>query len=328
MALCATYGKLDKFLSLFPTEAQHELLHTFALGLNGADCTLSDAATVAETVANTTTPSSLQIIQSAIKQQYLHLDSVHDYHGMAIYGILASMCRDKAVTDKRWFSIIAKKYKIGALTTLANSSINDQPVFVERVYFYNDEDGRDSYQNFVKTYTNNANWKIDQYYSYIRVSSLSTNKIEIYANKPELEESGDKEIAKIITQSNYLVRCVVHRGHSFHTEATLNRVPASARFIFVGSCGGFYKINIALRKAPDAHIVSTRQVGVKQLNDPIMYAFNEYVRQGRDINWRIFWEEMRQRLGSNSLFYDYVPPHKNLESLFLRVYYQIMGATS
>jgi hypothetical protein len=159
----------------------------------------------------------------------------------------------------------------------------------------------------------------------VKISSLTGAKIEIYANKPDLEESGDKEITKILTDNNYAIKCVVHRGHSFHTEATLNRVPATARFIFVGSCGGFYKINIALRKAPDAQIISTRQIGVKQINDPIIYSFNEYVRQGKDINWKTFWDEMKVKLGTNSLFYDYVPPHKNLESQFVKAYYEIMG---
>jgi hypothetical protein len=159
----------------------------------------------------------------------------------------------------------------------------------------------------------------------VKISSVSGSKIEIYANKAELEESGDKEITKIIADNNYVVKCIVHRGHSFHTEATLTRVPASARVVFVGSCGGFYKINIALRKAPDAQIISTRQIGVKEINDPIIYSFNEYVRQGKDINWKIFWDEMKAKLGGNALFYDYVPPHKNLESLFVKAYYEIMG---
>ncbi len=193
------------------------------------------------------------------------------------------------------------------------------------MYFYNDEDGRESYRNFLSTYSSAPNWKVEQFYSYVKVSSTSGNKIEIYANKADLEESGEKEISKIIRDNNYTVKAVVHRGHSFHADATLALIPSTARFIFIGSCGGFYKINMALRKAPDANIISTRQVGVKELNDPLIYNFNEYVRLGRDLNWKIFWDDMKEKLGSNSLFNDYVPPHKNLESLFVRAYYQIMG---
>jgi hypothetical protein len=34
---------------------------------------------------------------------------------------------------------------------------------------------------------------------------------------------------------------------------------------------------------------------------------------------------MRTQLGSYSLFYDYVPPHKNIESLFQNAYYKTLG---
>ena len=325
MALCATYGKLDKFLSLFQSPDQNLLLTTFASDLDRERDQLSDASTVAETMANTINNTVLQVIQNTIKANYINREMAHDYNGMAIYGILAALCKDKAQLDKKWFVFIAKKYKIGALTTLSNAAVNSQKVFVERMYFYDDEDGKDSYDNFITTYSRAPNWKVEQFYSYAKVYSTAGSKIEIYANRAELEESGDREISKIIATNNYVVRSVVHRGHSFHTEATLTRVPASARFVFVGSCGGFYKINIALRKAPDAHIIATRQIGVKEVNDPIIFSFNEYVRQGKDISWKIFWDEAKSKLGNNVYFNDYVPPHKNLESLFVKAYYEIMG---
>jgi hypothetical protein len=267
----------------------------------------------------------LQVLQNTIKASYTNLEMAHDYNGMAIYGILAALFKDKAVSDRRWFAIMAKKYRVGSLATLSNATLMNQKIFVERMYFYDDQDGHESYRNFLNTFSASPDWKIDQYFSYVRVTSINGKKIEIYANKPELEESGDREISKIIKDNNYVVEGVMHRGHSFHTEATLARVSASTRFLFVGSCGGFYKINIALRKAPDAQVISTRQVGTQQINDPIIFYFNENVRQGKDINWKVFWDEMYSKLGNNSLFNDYVPPHKNLESLFVRAYYQIMG---
>jgi hypothetical protein len=326
IAMCAAYGKLDKFLALFAIGDQNVLLTTFASSLDRERDELSDAATVAETLTNTSNSVVLQVLQNTIKASYLRLEMEHDYNGMAIYGILSALYKDKAVSDRKWFAVMAKKYKVGSLTTLTNAALmSPQNMLVERMYFYDDPDGRDSYKNFLATFTASPYWKVDEYFSYARITSRSGKKIEIYANKPELEESGDREITSIIRTANYTIGGIVHRGHSFHTETTLERVPASTRFLFVGSCGGFYKINIALRKAPDAQVISTRQVGVKEINDPLIFSFNEYVRQGKDISWKTFWDEMHARLGSNSLFNDYVPPHKNLESLFVRAYYQIMG---
>lgn len=325
ISMCAAYNKLDKLLALFPQADQNALLTTFSSLLDKERDPLADAATVAETVANTSNTLVLQILQNSIKASYTALEQQRDYNGMAIYGILCALFKDKAVTDKKWFAVMAKKYRIGSLTTLLNATLMNQKVFVERMYFYDDQDGRESYKNFITTFSASAEWRIEQYFSYVKVSSISGKKIEIYANKPELEESGDKEISQIIKASNYVVQGIMHRGHSFHTDATLTRVPASTRFLFVGSCGGFYKISIALRKAPDAQVISTRQIGTEQINDPIIFCFNENIRQGKDINWKTFWDEMYSKLGKNSLFSDYVPPHKNLESLFVRAYYQIMG---
>ena len=325
IAMCAAYGKLDIFLSLFPASDQTILLTTFASSLDKERDALSDAATVAETITNTSNNTVLQVLQNTIKASYMHLELVQDYNGMAIYGILSALFKEKAVSDKKWFAVMAKKYKTGSLTTLSNAVLMSQGIFVERMYFYDDQDGRDSYKNFIATFSASPYWRLDEYFSYAKVTSIGGKKIEIYANKPELEESGDREISAIIRGNNYAIGGIVHRGHSFHTEATLARVPAATRFIFVGSCGGFYKINTALSRAPDAQVISTRQIGIKQINDPIIFSFNEYVRQGKDINWKIFWDEMSAKLGKNRLFNDYVPPHKNLESLFVRAYYQIMS---
>ena len=325
IALCAAYNQLDRFLAIFSPADQTALLTTFASSLDKEKDELSDAATVAQTIANTTNPVVLQTLQNTIKTSYTGLELTHDYNGMAIYGILSALYRDKAQTDRKWFALMARKYRVGALATLTNASLTDHKTFVERMYFYNDEDGLDSYRNFMITFSSSPNWQIEQFSSYVKLSSTNGKKIEIYANKPEYEETGDKDISKVITDNKYTVTGIVHRGHSFHTDVTVTRIPSSARFIFLGSCGGFYKINSALRKAPDASIISTRQIGVKEINDPIVFSFNEYIREGRDVNWKLFWDEMSNKLGSNNLFSDYVPPHKNIESLFVKAYYQIMG---
>jgi hypothetical protein len=150
-------------------------------------------------------------------------------------------------------------------------------------------------------------------------------KIEIYANKPDFEEEGVNAINSLMREKYLLPVVVVHRGHSFHTETTLEKIPPSAKLIFVGSCGGFYKISLALENAPDAHIISTKQIGTKSLNDAMLFALNENIRNGNDIVWNDFWDKLRDRFGSNQYFSDYIPPNKNLESIFIRAYYKMLG---
>ena len=177
----------------------------------------------------------------------------------------------------------------------------------------------------MNTYKGQAAWKIEDRNSYVRIFSQTGKQVEIFANKPEFEENGINAIETYFKERILSPSVIVHRGHSFHTESTLEKVPSSAKLIFVGSCGGFYKISIALENAPDAHIISTKQVGTKAVNDAIVFALNENIRNGKDIVWNDFWDKMREKLGGNQYFRDYIAPNKNLESIFIKAYYKILG---
>src|ERR1019366_7454587 len=185
--------------------------------------------------------------------------------------------------------------------------------------------GRSSFTNFINTYKNQSAWVIDDKNTFVRIYSRTAMSVQIFANKPEFEETGMNAINAYMKEKNLVATVIVHRGHSFHTEATLEKILPTARLVFVGSCGGFYKISMALENAPEAHIISTKQVGTKTINDIMLFALNENIRAGRDIEWNEFWERMRDKLGSNQYFSDYVPPHKNLEAIFFRAYYKTLG---
>ncbi|MGG2383092.1 hypothetical protein, partial [Salmonella enterica] len=83
----------------FQSADQNLLLTTFASDLDRERDQLADASTVAETMSNTTNNTVLQIIQNTIKATYINREMAHDYNGMAIYGILAALCKDKAQLD-------------------------------------------------------------------------------------------------------------------------------------------------------------------------------------------------------------------------------------
>ena len=119
----------------------------------------------------------------------------------------------------------------------------------------------------MNSYKNQPAWGIEDRNSYVRIYSKQQKKVEILANKPGSEENGISAIDDYFKDNKLVPTVIVHRGHSFHTESTLERIPVSTKLLFVGSCGGFYKISIALANAPEAHIISTKQVGTKTVND-------------------------------------------------------------
>jgi hypothetical protein len=144
---------------------------------------------------------------------------------MAVYGILAGLCKDKAVYDKKWFYTMSKKYQASELATLQFKTMDTDEKIIERMYFYDDPDGRDSYMSFLSSFRSSTNWKLEEYYSYVKVTSTVGKTIEIFANKPSYEESGEQNINKIFAEGGYKPTIIIHRGHSFHTEKTLEKIP-------------------------------------------------------------------------------------------------------
>jgi hypothetical protein len=45
----------------------------------------------------------------------------------------------------------------------------------------------------------------------------------------------------------------------------------------------------------------------------------EKLRTGADIEWIGFWQEL-DKMVTDKIFEDYVPPHKNLGALFIKAY--------
>src|SRR6185295_1085426 len=114
-----------------------------------------------------------------------------------------------------------------------------------------------------------------------------------------------------------------------HLSTTLGKLPASARVIVLGSCGGYNNLNEVLTHCPDAHIISSKQVGTKTVNEPILQAINDRLLLGRNIDWISMWRELgAKKFASGEAkerFDDYIPPYKNLGAIFIKAYRKAMG---
>lgn len=326
LSLCSNYGVLEEFLAKFSQTDRQKLLIDYISGLESEKDNLSTVVLIAEALSNLSDVVLLSLLQTEIRKEYERVTLADDKIGISIYGVLSSIVSGNAKAEQKWFNRIARQFSIAPASSLSlQSLIPNGGYCIEQMYFYNDDDGRNSFINFMNTYKNQTAWAVEDYHNYVRIVSTEGQPIEILANKPEYEENGINAIATYLRSKSETPVIIVHRGHSFHTEATLTKIPGSTRLLFVGSCGGFYKISIALENAPEAHIISTKQIGTKTVNDGMLYALNETIRQGKDIVWNDFWEKMREKFAANPYFKDYIPPHKNLESIFIRAYYKVLG---
>jgi len=325
ISLCASYNKLDKLLTGLAKSEKEKLISYFVSQLYRSNNSIESAVTISEAITSITNPEILFLIQKQIKKDYESCEATKNSQCIASYGILAGLCKEKAVYDPAWFNLMSKKYPAGDLATLKFKSLQQNGKIIERMFFYDDEDGRDSYYNFLSVFKNNPNWQIEENFNYTKIYSTSGAPIHIFANKPSFEESGDQAIKKIFSENQCEPSIFVHRGHSFHTQKSLENLPDNTKLLFVGSCGGFYKASSALKNASDVQIIATKQIGTKQINDPMLFAINDELRKGNDIQWPTFWNKIKVQLGGYALFYDYVPPHKNIEALFQNAYCKTLG---
>lgn len=117
---------------------------------------------------------------------------------------------------------------------------------------------------------------------------------------------------------------VVHRGHSYYAQITIQSITPNSDLVILGSCGGYNNISKVLDYAPNAQIISSKQVGTLYVNNELIFGICETIRKGQDLDWELLWPQIEQRIGGNSQakewFQDYLPPHKNLGAILIRNY--------
>ena len=106
----------------------------------------------------------------------------------------------------------------------------------------------------------------------------------------------------------------------------MDRMAGEGKIIILGSCGGFQNLNKILVINPDAHIVSTKEIGAGDINGPVLTYINEIYRNGANLNWRKMWTTLAKNFSVNpkkevrDSWENYVPPYKNLGAIFLKAY--------
>jgi hypothetical protein len=206
---------------------------------------------------------------------------------------------------------------------LANLQDSAGTVVVEQ-FFYGDKDGSEGYSQFRSDFSN-SNWKITDSAKWIKVASTKGTKVVIYANKP-LDEKKNLDAIARQAMIDYLdsldiePSILIHRGHSYYLGETLEKLQGTEKVVLLGSCGGYQSLKKVLGVCPVAHIVASKQTGSKTVNGPLIVAAMETLRQGKDLNWLILWQNLSKEGLNKELFDDYIPPYKNLGALFIMAY--------
>lgn len=161
-------------------------------------------------------------------------------------------------------------------------------VFRQLSIFPGDDDGKASFDNWMRTFGNNGNYRIEKTKDYVKITPKSGEKMELYANIPgHSPESVYHAIGGPNGNPNTVeIDMLVNRGHSYNVEDTfLPFVSSNNSLVYLGSCNGYGAVDLVHTVARNAEVIATKETGTMRVNDPMLLHMTEQVRNGRPIVW-------------------------------------------
>jgi hypothetical protein len=328
--MAAGFNMLSNFLSTFPPkksvvdESDAEKLMKAFVGKLEQGTALEDGVDVADSYASiveTIKPLANEMLKN-IQFNYQQNEKTGNKRGMAIYKILNNLFLSADSTSK---IDLTKELGIPPVYEVPFKALaNDTGRVIIQVFIYGDKDGIGVFPSILNLF-GNANWKTDKSNpQWVAITSLKGSPVSIYLNKPLPEEKNEdakaqEALCKYLESNKLYPTVTVNRGHSYNAPYTIEQMFPTSKIVFMGSCGGYRSIHDILEKAPDAHIIGTKQIADAPVNNPFLKLLGEKLREGSDIKWITFWKELG-KIATNKIFEDYVPPYKNLGALFIKAY--------
>jgi hypothetical protein len=314
---CAGYNKIDDFLSTMNDSQQNALITLFVSGLYQYGGDLGPAVDVADTYGSLENETIKAIFVKTIKRELRKCIQDQNEHGTKIYGLLFKLTggNPNEYTSNYVFNI-------PALDRVYSSDLFKNDIHIQQHFFFDDEDGETAFNHWLGLYPSSLYKKEDKG-NYILLSSISGKKMLIYGNKPHSEIEGREDLKKLFEETGRFPDLIVHRGHSYYIENTLENMNHSNKVAILGSCGGYQNISKAMDNAMDVQIVSTKQVGTLVVNSTLIQEITETIRLGKDLVWLDIWKQIGIKLQNNAQFKDYIPPYKNLGAKFIKAYNEL-----
>lgn len=324
--MAANFNRLDTFLNLMPAANAETLMKSFVANLEKTN-TLEDAVDVADSYSSINNKNLQANILSYVAENEKRCDGENNRRGKIIYNLLNTIFLSADTTKN---IDLSAELGIPPIYTLDNKSLTDDSGrIVQQVFFYGDEDGRQFFPQYIAAF-NSKEWKVDNSNKeWVTIKSVNGKNI-IYVNRPLNNDKNLDDTAQIHL-NNYLRKIditpsiITHRGHSYWLTRTMDRMPGDAKIILLGSCGGYKNLSRLIEQNPDAHIISTKQIGTGNINQFVTNTLNQTLLDGKPIVWKTMWNSItisfaKQPKDIKEAWDDYVPPYKNLGAIFLKAY--------
>ena len=325
--MAANFNKLDTFLNLMPAANAETLMKSFVANLEKTN-TLEDAVDVADSYSSINNKNLQANILTYVAENEKRCADENNRRGKIIYNLLNTIFLSADSTKN---IDLSKELGIPPIYTLDNKAVTDDSGrIVQQVFFYGDEDGKKFFPSYISAFAN-KDWKIDNSNKeWVTIQSAATPKVWIYVNRPlnndkNLDDTAQIHLNNYLRKNDISPTIITHRGHSYWLPRTLDRMPGDAKIILLGSCGGYKNLSQLIEQNPQAHIISTKQIGTGNINQVITNTLNQTLRAGKSIDWRTMWSALsatyaKQLKSLKETWDDYVPPYKNLGAIFLKAY--------
>ena len=318
-----------------PKENANTVMKAFTIGLEKAS--EEDAVDVADSYSSIfeKNPSLAKFVLHETKWNYKRNLATNNKKGIIIYNLLQTLF-ESADTSKK--IDLSARLGIAPIYKIDYSALKDSAGrVVEQAFFYGndeDKDGQVSFADFMALFRGKPEWKITENPQWVSIVSTKGRPVYIFANKPlngldDPDEKAQDDLGAYLEEKDMKPVIYIHRGHSYHVSSTLKRIQPSAKIVVLGSCGGYNNLSEVLKISNDAHIISSKQVGTRTVNEPILQSLNNDLIAGKNIEWLSMWRDLENRFKSDAVakdrFNDYIPPYKNLGAIFIKAYRKAMG---
>ena len=324
--MAANYNQLDSLLKMMPQDNATTLMKAFVSNLDQA-ANLEDAVDVADSYSSINNKQLLQNMLQNVEENEQRSLEQNNGKGKIIYSLLKTIF--KSADDN---SIdLTSQIGIPSIYSLDNKYLSDDSGrIIQQVFFYGDEDGKKFFPAFKNSFNPN-DWKITTFKEWVEIKSLKGKKVWIYANLPldndkNLDDTAQIHLINYLRKKDLSPAVIVHRGHSYWLPRTISRMNGSAKVILLGSCGGYKNLSEILEISPDAHIISTKEIGKGDINKPIINYLNQSFASGKQLVWKDMWAALTKTFYADSnkamreSWDDYIPPYKNLGAIFIKAY--------
>ncbi|HMG83657.1 MAG TPA: hypothetical protein VK559_11525 [Ferruginibacter sp.] len=324
--MAANFNQLNSFLKMMPKENSQTLMKGFVANLDNAN-NLEDAVDVADSYSSIKDTALLKTILQNVEDNEAKSIADNNTKGRIIYGLLKIIF--ESANDPK--INLTKEIGIPSIYSVSDSLLaDDSGRIIQQVFFYGDADGKKYFPDFVNSFSKN-DWKVTMQKEWVEIKSIRGKKVWIFANRPldndtNLDDSAQIHLNKYLYMHDLEPSVVIHRGHSYWLPRTILRMPSTAKIIVLGSCGGYKNLNEILDICPDAHIISTKEIGKGDINKPILNYLNQDFISGKTIIWQDMWTSLSKYFAADSnkdvrdSWDNYIPPYKNLGAIFIKAY--------